>query len=101
MPVLVSDFIDGLPLKELLKQRRLTFRESAVLVAQIAEALDHAHERGLVHRDIKPANIMIEYARDAGDQAEGPGRRTGPGQAGQADRGRFWPGAFVPRWTSS
>jgi WD40 repeat protein len=60
-PVLVSDFIEGVPLKDLLESRRLTFRESALLVAQVAEALDHAHERGLVHRDIKPGNIMMEF----------------------------------------
>ncbi len=60
--VLVSDYIDGVPLKDLLELRRLTFQESATLVADIAEALDHAHSQGLVHRDIKPANILIEPA---------------------------------------
>jgi eukaryotic-like serine/threonine-protein kinase len=59
-PVIVSDFISGPSLKDLLEVRRLTFRESAALVAEIAEAADYAHSKDLVHRDIKPANIMIE-----------------------------------------
>jgi WD40 repeat protein/tRNA A-37 threonylcarbamoyl transferase component Bud32 len=62
-PVLVSDFIDGVPLKDLLEVRRLTFREAAALLAEAAEALDYAHGMGLVHRDIKPANIMVESPR--------------------------------------
>src|SRR5262249_33300779 len=54
-PILVCDFIEGLTLRELLQVRRLTFPETAELVAQLALALDHAHGLGLVHRDVKPA----------------------------------------------
>jgi WD40 repeat protein len=60
LPTIVADFIAGVPLREVLKVRRLPFREAAALVADIAEAVDFAHRKGLVHRDLKPANIMIE-----------------------------------------
>jgi WD40 repeat protein/serine/threonine protein kinase len=59
LPTIVSDFIDGVTLRDLVKERKLTFRESAGLVAEVAGALDYAHSMGLVHRDIKPANIMV------------------------------------------
>src|SRR5262249_15595288 len=72
LPYLVSDFIDGATLAELLAARRLTFREAAELTAQVAEALDYAHARGVVHRDIKPSNIILE--RPGADPAAPPGR---------------------------
>lgn len=56
----VSKFIDGTDLISRLKQSRLSTRETAELVATVAEALHHAHKQGLVHRDIKPGNLMLD-----------------------------------------
>lgn len=56
----VSKFIDGLTLKERLKQDPPTFAESAVLLATVAQGLHHAHQRRIVHRDVKPGNILLE-----------------------------------------
>jgi serine/threonine protein kinase len=59
VPYLVSDFVRGTTLADLLSARRPGFREAAELVATIADALHYAHERGVVHRDVKPSNVMI------------------------------------------
>ncbi len=57
---IVTDYIDGANLKEWLTGQRLTSREAAEMVVQIADALEHAHEAGVVHRDLKPGNIMVD-----------------------------------------
>jgi WD40 repeat protein/tRNA A-37 threonylcarbamoyl transferase component Bud32 len=57
---IVSDFIDGANLSEWLTGKRPTTRESVELVIKIADALEHAHEAGVVHRDLKPGNIMLD-----------------------------------------
>jgi serine/threonine-protein kinase len=59
MPYIVSDYVEGRTLAELLMERRPGFRESAALAAQIADALDYAHDRKVIHRDVKPANILL------------------------------------------
>jgi len=60
MPLIVSDFIDGQTLTDYATERKLSFQEIAELTAQVAEALDHAHQAGVFHRDVKPSNILIE-----------------------------------------
>ena len=57
---MVSKLIEGTDLAQRMRQGRPAIRESAELVATVAEALHHAHTRGLVHRDIKPANILLD-----------------------------------------
>jgi serine/threonine protein kinase len=56
----VSKFVEGTDLARLIGEARPSHRRSAVLIAEVAEALHHAHTRGLVHRDVKPANILID-----------------------------------------
>jgi formylglycine-generating enzyme required for sulfatase activity len=56
----VSKYIDGENLAAKISMQRPSWRDAAELVARIADALHHAHKRGLVHRDIKPANILID-----------------------------------------
>jgi eukaryotic-like serine/threonine-protein kinase len=85
VPTLVSDFIDGVPLNKFIEVKRLTFRESAALVADLADALDYAHSMGLVHRDIKPGNIMVEVVgQGSGLRNQGSGVRS----QGSGDRGQ-------------
>jgi serine/threonine protein kinase len=59
-PYLVLDLVDGTSLAEELKRdRKLSPRRTIHIFKQICEALDHAHQRGVVHRDLKPSNIML------------------------------------------
>lgn len=57
---IVSDYVRGRNLADLMATEPITPREAAAVVARIADALHHAHRVGVVHRDLKPSNIMID-----------------------------------------
>lgn len=56
---IVSDLIDGMSLSDWLSGQRVTIREAVRLCLKISEALEHAHEHGVVHRDLKPSNVVL------------------------------------------
>ncbi len=56
---LVLEFVEGQTLADKIKTGPITVEESLKLALQIAEALEAAHEKGVIHRDLKPANIKV------------------------------------------
>jgi predicted Ser/Thr protein kinase len=60
LPYFIMEFVDGLNLRQLERAGKLTAREALQIVPQICEALQFAHDEGIVHRDIKPENILLD-----------------------------------------
>ena len=57
---IVMELVDGITLQQYMRRKgALPWRETLHFSKQIARALSHAHERGIIHRDIKPQNIML------------------------------------------
>ena len=57
--LLVTELVEGSTLARLSREGALSDREIAEIGADLCEALDHAHSRGVVHRDIKPQNVVV------------------------------------------
>jgi serine/threonine protein kinase len=57
---LLMEFVDGVTLRQLLAKERISAREALAIVPQICDALQFAHDQGIVHRDIKPENILMD-----------------------------------------
>jgi serine/threonine protein kinase len=56
----LMEFVDGVSLGQLMRGGRISPREALAIVPQICDALQYAHDQGLVHRDIKPENILLD-----------------------------------------
>ncbi len=54
------EFVDGVNLRQLLASNRVSPREALAIVPQICDALQFAHDQGIIHRDIKPENILLD-----------------------------------------
>ena len=57
---LLMEFVDGANLRQLLRARKFTPEEALAIVPPLCDALQFAHDRGIVHRDIKPENLLID-----------------------------------------
>ena len=59
-PYFLMEFVDGVNLRQLQHAERLSPREALQIVPQVCDALQYAHDEGIVHRDIKPENVLID-----------------------------------------
>ncbi|MBI4661538.1 MAG: serine/threonine protein kinase, partial [Verrucomicrobia bacterium] len=59
-PYFSMDYVEGRNLAEMVRENPLPARRAASYLKTIAEAIQYAHERGILHRDLKPSNVLIE-----------------------------------------
>jgi eukaryotic-like serine/threonine-protein kinase len=59
-PYFAMELVRGLPLAEYAKEKNLNVRQRLALMVKVCEAVNHAHQRGLIHRDLKPDNILVD-----------------------------------------
>jgi non-specific serine/threonine protein kinase/serine/threonine-protein kinase len=58
-PCFVMELVKGVPITRYCDERRLTPRERLQLMVPICQAVQHAHQKGVIHRDVKPSNILV------------------------------------------
>ena len=61
-PFIAMEYVDGRPLHELIREAVPTLGQALRIAIQVADALTHAHDHGIVHRDLKSSNIVIDSA---------------------------------------
>ena len=59
-PFIAMELVEGVPLNAFAESRRLLTRDRVGILAGLCDALQHAHQRGVVHLDLKPANILVD-----------------------------------------
>ena len=58
-PYFVMELVKGIPITRFCDERRLTLRERLELAIPVCQAVQHAHQKGVIHRDLKPSNVLI------------------------------------------
>jgi len=63
-PYFVMEYVKGIPITEYCDHHKLTIEERLGLFVQVCQAVQHAHQKGIIHRDIKPSNILVSAEND-------------------------------------
>jgi serine/threonine protein kinase/formylglycine-generating enzyme required for sulfatase activity len=63
-PFFVMELVKGLPITKFCDDRKLNPRERLELFVQVCQAIQHAHQKGIIHRDIKPSNVLVAMYDD-------------------------------------
>lgn len=58
----LMEYVDGVNLRQLIEAREVTPEQALSIVSQVCDALQYAHDEGVIHRDIKPENILLDAA---------------------------------------
>ena len=58
-PYFVMELVRGIPITEYCDQAKLSIRERLELFIQVCQAIQHAHQKGIIHRDVKPSNVLV------------------------------------------
>ncbi len=63
-PFFVMELVKGTPITRFCDERRLTPRQRLELFVPVCQAIQHAHQKGVIHRDIKPSNVLVSLYDD-------------------------------------
>src|SRR4029434_5991428 len=65
-PYFVMELVRGVKITEYCDRHSLTTEERLKLFVQVCQAVQHAHQKGIIHRDIKPSNILVSTTQEGG-----------------------------------
>jgi WD40 repeat protein len=63
-PFFVMELVKGVPISQFCDERQLTPRQRLELFVPVCQAIQHAHQKGVIHRDIKPSNVLVALYDD-------------------------------------
>lgn len=58
-PFIAMEYVDGMPLTKYVAENNLDMRAAMELMMRVCDAVEHAHQRGVIHRDLKPGNLLV------------------------------------------